>query len=326
MIRVASCGICGTDLKKVHHGLVPPPRIFGHETAGTIVAVGKGVTDWQAGDRVVVNHHVPCLRADCFYCRRRAFAQCPTYKRTGTTAGFEPAGGGFAEYVRVMDWCVNRGMVRIPDAVSFEEASFVEPLNTCLKAVTQADVQEGDTVWVIGQGPIGLLFTQLARRAGARVVVTDSLPYRLETARRMGANVALQPDDAGLVSAIQELSEGRGADLVIVAVPSTQVVGSAFTLLRPGGSVLLFAHTRLNDLLEVDAGAICMQEKTLLGSYSSDILLQDEAARLIFERDINVGDLISHRFPLEAIHDAIDYASHPRANSLKIMVNFLSER
>ena len=175
LIRVHSCGVCGTDLKKVHHGLVPPPRIFGHETAGTIAVVGKGVTDWKVGDRVVINHHVPCLRDDCFYCRRRAFAQCPVYKRTGTTAGFEPAGGGFAEYVRVMDWCVNRGMVRIPDDVSFEEASFVEPLNTCLKAVRQANVQAGDTVWVIGQGPIGLLFTQLARRAGARVVVTDHL-------------------------------------------------------------------------------------------------------------------------------------------------------
>jgi L-iditol 2-dehydrogenase len=321
LIRVAACGICGTDLKKVHHGLVPPPRIFGHETAGTIAAVGEGVTDWQVGDRVVVNHHVPCLRDECFYCRRRAFAQCPVYKRTGTTAGFEPAGGGFAEYVRVMDWCVDRGMVHIPDDVSFEEASFVEPLNTCLKAVRLADVQEGDTVWVIGQGPIGLLFTQLVRRAGARVIVTDNLLYRLETARQLGAEVALPPDDGGLAAAIQDLSEGRGADLVIVAVPTTQVVPSAFTLLRPGGKVLLFAHTRLNDPLEVDAGAICMQEKTLLGSYSSDILLQDEAAQLIFERHINVRDLISHRFPLEAIHDAIDYASHPHDNSLKVILD-----
>ncbi len=321
LLRVGACGVCGTDLKKIHYGLTPPPRIFGHETAGTIAAVGEGVTDWKMGERVVVNHHVPCLRDDCFYCRRRAFAQCPVYKRTGTTAGFEPAGGGFAEYVRVMDWCAGLGMVRVPDDITLEEASFVEPLNTCLKAVRGANVESGDTVWIIGQGPIGLLFTQLCKLAGASVVVTDRFANRLDMARRLGADVAVHADnDAELEGAIQELSEGRGADLVIVAVPTTQPVAQAFQMLRAGGNVLLFAHTRLDDLMHVDAGAVCMQEKTLLGSYSSDILLQNEAADLIFSRRVNVRDLISHRFALEDIADAIEYASHPRDNSLKIIV------
>ena len=323
LLRVGACGVCGTDLKKIHYGLVPPPRIFGHETAGTIVGVGEGVTDWKTGERVIVNHHVPCLRPDCFYCQRQAFAQCPTYKRTGTTAGFEPAGGGFAEYVRVMDWCAGRGMARIPDDITFAEASFVEPLNTCLKAVRSAKVRAGDTVWIIGQGPIGLLFTQLCRLEGADVVVTDRFDYRLDMARTLGANVAVHADNhAELEGAITELSEGRGADLVIVAVPTTQPVAQAFRLLRPGGNVLLFAHTRLDDPVEVDAGAVCMQEKTLLGSYSSDILLQDEAAALIFNRRVNVRALISHRFGLDAIGEAIDYATRPRDNSLKIVIEF----
>lgn len=323
LVRVEVCGVCGTDLKKIHLGLVPPPRIFGHETAGTIAAVGAGVVDWKVGDRVVVHHHVPCLRDDCFYCRRRVFAQCPVYKKTGTTAGFEPAGGGFAEYVRVMDWCVERGMVRIPADISFAEASFVEPLNTCLKAVKMVELREDDTVWVIGQGPIGMLFTQLVAQTGARVVATDRFAYRLDIARKLGATHALVPDAevGGVRTTIQELSQGRGADLVIVAVPSTQVVREAFELLRPGGNVLLFAHTRLNDPLEVDAGAICMQEKSLIGSYSSDILIQDEAAELIFQRRIDVASLISHHFPLEAIQEAIGYASQPRDNSLKIMID-----
>ena len=321
LIRVGVCGVCGTDLKKIHFGLVPPPRIFGHETAGTIAAVGEGVTEWKIGERVVAHHHVPCLRDDCFYCQRRVFAQCPTYKRTGITAGFEPSGGGFAEYVRVMDWCVARGMVRIPDDVTLEEASFVEPLNTCMKGVQMADIRAGDTVWIVGQGPIGLLFTQLATRAGARVLATDHFPFRRDKARQMGATATLEPDSAEIEATIKELSEGRGADLVIVAVPTTRVVPQAFALLRPGGKILLFAHTRLNDLMEVDAGAICMQEKTLLGSYSSDILLQDEAARFIFEREINVRDLISHRFALDAIAEAINLASHPQETSLKVIVN-----
>lgn len=321
LVRVAACGVCGTDLKKIHYGLVPPPRIFGHETAGTIAAVGSEVAEWRVGDRVVVNHHVPCQSPGCFYCRRRAYSQCPVYKQTGTTAGFEPAGGGFAEYVRVLDWCVAQGLVRIPDDVTFEEASFVEPLNTCLKALRMAGVQGGDTVWVIGQGPIGLLFTQLAREAGARVVATDRYDYRLALARKLGAEIALPAEqDSAVSDAICTLSDGRGADLAIVAVPDNRVIAPAFAAVRPAGKVLLFAHTRLDDLCEVDAGAVCMQEKTLLGSYSSDITLQAEAADLLFRRRVDVRALITHRFGLEAIADALALAAQPRDSSLKVLI------
>src|SRR5689334_13210109 len=139
LVRVEACGICHTDLQKIEHNLLPPPRIYGHETAGVVCAVGPGVKKYQAGDRVVAFHHIPCT--DCFYCRRKLYAQCPVYKKVGITAGFEPAGGGFSQYVRVMDWIVERGVEKIPDGVSFERATLVEPLNTCLKAVVQADPQ-----------------------------------------------------------------------------------------------------------------------------------------------------------------------------------------
>lgn len=318
LVKVGVCGVCGTDLKKIHFGLVPPPRIFGHETAGTITAVGAEVTDWKVGDRVAVNHHIPCQSPDCYYCRRKAFAQCPVYKKTGATAGFEPAGGGFAEYVRVLDWCVD-GMVRIPEEATLEEAGFVEPLNTCLKGIRMANILPGDTVFVIGQGPIGMLFTRLAVLEGARVVATDRFPDRRETSLQLGASEALDPEE-DVAGAVRRISEGRGADLAIVAVPNTKVVADAFAQIRPAGKVLLFAQTRLNDLMEVDAGAICMQEKALLGSYSSDITLQDEAADLIFSRRVDVRRLITHRFPLDEIGQAIEFASHPRDHSLKIMV------
>ena len=134
LIHVASCGICGTDLKKIHSGSHSAPRIFGHETAGTVAAIGPGVTSFKPGDRVMVFHHIPCR--NCYYCRKKTFAQCPVYKKVGVTAGFEPAGGGFAGYVRVMDWIVrDGGVVAIPDGVPFEQAAFVEPVNTCLKGV-----------------------------------------------------------------------------------------------------------------------------------------------------------------------------------------------
>ncbi len=324
LVRVEACGVCGTDLKKIHYGLAPPPRIFGHETAGTIADVGPGVSSWAIGDRVAVNHHIPCQRAECFYCSRQAFAQCPVYKRTGATAGFEPSGGGFAEYVKVLNWCVE-GMVRIPDGCSAEEATMVEPLNTCLKGVRLARIQPGDTVLVIGQGPIGMLFTQLARIAGAQVAATDRLAARRDTALRIGAAYALDPDTDDIAGAVRELSQGRGADAAIVAVPDSKVVAGAFDQIRPAGRVLLFAQTRLNDSLSVDAGAICMQEKSLIGSYSSDITLQDEAANLIFSRSVDVRPLLTHRFELDRIAEAIDYAAHPRGDSLKILVTPCSQ-
>src|SRR5208282_2956667 len=188
LVKVAVCGVCPTDIKKIQHGTVPPPRILGHETAGTIVKLGSGVSrlgfGFRVGDRVALHHHVPCL--DCHYCRHRAFAQCATYKRTGITAGFEPAGGGYAEYVRVMPF-VLPGVVKIPAKNSFAEGAMLEPVNTVLKAVRRLNLLPGDAVLVAGQGPIGLMFTRLLQLAGARVLATDLLEARLRLAKKFGA-------------------------------------------------------------------------------------------------------------------------------------------
>src|SRR4051794_636459 len=158
LVKVAVCGVCPTDIKKMHYGTVPPPRVFGHETAGTIVRVGSRVKGFRVGERVALHHHVPCM--NCHACRHRAFAQCEQYKRTGITAGFEPAGGGYAEYVRVMSF-VLPGVVKIPKRNTFVEGAMQEPVNTVLKAVKKLPLLRGDTVLVAGQGPIGLMFTRL---------------------------------------------------------------------------------------------------------------------------------------------------------------------
>jgi L-iditol 2-dehydrogenase len=186
LVRVESCGICHTDLKKVEHNLLPGPRIYGHETAGVVVETGAGVTRYKPGDRVIAFHHIPCR--NCFYCRRKLYAQCPTYKKVGITGGFEPAGGGFAQYVRIMDWIVRDGVELIPEGISFDQASFVEPVNTCLKAVIEMNPQPGDVVLVQGQGPIGLIFTMLVERTGARVVATDTMAARRALAEKYGAS------------------------------------------------------------------------------------------------------------------------------------------
>lgn len=316
LVRVRACGVCGTDLKKIAYGLAEPPRIFGHETAGEVAAVSAGETEWRVGDRVIVQHHVPC--GNCFYCQRRLYANCPGYKRTGVTAGFEPAGGGFAEYVRVLPF-VRLGIVRIPDEISFEEASFLEPLNTVLKGVQTVAAEPGETALVVGLGSIGLLFVQALHERGVTVLGADPLPYRRQVAEELGAHT-LEPTTEDVAEACRAATEGRGADLAVIAVASPAVVDPTLAALRPGGRALLFAQTRLGEPLTMDAGQVGVHEKQLLGSYSADIDLQPLAAELLFTRRVRVAPLVTHCFPLAEIETALDVASRPREDSLKVMV------
>lgn len=318
LVRVACCGVCHTDLKKIRYGLQAPPRVYGHETAGTIVRTGRGVRGWKVGDRVAVFHHVPC--GDCFYCGRGAFAQCAGYKKTGTTAGFEPAGGGYAEYVRVLPWIVRGGMVRIPRGVSFEAAHFLEPLNTCYKAVERLAPARGDVALVFGQGPIGLLFTQLLKLRGAQVLGLDLLPPRRRLAKKLGAAEALDPRAASVRRSVGRCTKNRGADLAVVAVPSEAAARQALALLRPGGQMLLFAHTKRGDELAFDPSSVCVDEKTVLGSYSACPDPGGKIARLVFRRKIEVEPLVTHRYPLARIDEAFRRAERPDARSLKVVV------
>lgn len=318
LVRTHACGVCGTDLKKIELGLVDPPRIFGHEIAGTVVRRGRSVTRFAIGDRVAVTHHIPCRH--CFYCRRKLYSQCEHYRRTGTSAGFTPAGGGFAAYVRVMDWIVEEGTTAIPDDVSFEEASFFEPLNTCLKALETAALEAGEVVVIFGQGPVGLLLAQAAAIEGAQVIGLDFIQKRLELSRNLGARLALNPKQDDIEAAVKRLTEGRGADLAIVATADSRVVSAAQGLVRRGGRILLFANTVPGEVIPIDAARICVEEKQLIGSYSSSVELQDKTADLIFRKKINVARLISHRLPLNRIAEAIHIASHPSEDSLKVIV------
>jgi len=331
LVKVAACGVCPTDIKKIHYGLVTPPRIFGHETAGTIVKIGGGKTSLpvrshssktilKVGDRVALHHHIPCMR--CHFCRHRAFAQCATYKRTGITAGFEPAGGGYAEYVRVMSF-VLPGVVNIPPKNTFEEAAMLEPLNTVLKAVQRLNLLHGDRVLVAGQSPIGLMFTKLLKLRGVQVLATDLLESRLMLAKKFGAKWTINLGKKN-ASKTKLVKQAGSFDAAIIAVPSDEAVRQSLELIRGGGQVLLFAHTKRaakpGDFYPLDLAAICLDEKDLIGSYSADFTIQDEVARLIFSRQFDMRKLITHRFPLEKTAEAVALASHPAEDSLKIIV------
>lgn len=316
LVEVRCCGICGTDLKKIQYGLQEPPRIYGHEIAGVVASVGERVTRWQVGDRVVLHHHIPC--GDCFYCRRRLYAQCPQYKRTGTTAGFDPAGGGFAQYVRVLNWIAARGVVKIPDGVPFERAAFLEPVNTCLKALERLAVPEGEAVLIFGLGPIGLILTQLARRRGNCVIGCEPLEGRRELAIRLGAEASLAPED--LESQVRDRTQGRGVDAVMLASEAPETLTQALRLSRPGARILVFAHTRKGDRQPVDLGSVCVDEKEIVGSYSASIDLQEKAARLVFEGHLELDLLVTHRFGLREMEAALALAARPSRDSLKIVI------
>jgi L-iditol 2-dehydrogenase len=326
LVRIDTCGICGTDLKKIHTGSHAAPRVFGHEMAGTIAAVGEGVRGFAVGDRVMAFHHIPC--GHCFYCRKKTFAQCETYKKVGTTAGLgEAAGGGFAQYIRVMDWIVGdgitpAGLIHVPDDIPFEQAAFIEPVNTCFKAIRLLELDPDDTVLVIGQGSIGVLLAALARQTGATVLTSDMYAERHAIAAGYGLD---HPLDArgDVVAACKAVTEGRGADVALVAVGADALIATAMAAIRPGGRVMLFASTQ-HGTAAFDPAAVCMDEKTLMGSYSASVAIQQEGIDLVFEGyrsgKLDLTKLISHRFSLRDAAEAIDLASHPKADSMKIVL------
>jgi L-iditol 2-dehydrogenase len=330
LVRVHACGICGTDLKKISSGSHSAPRIFGHETAGIVVRVGDSggraasrspgprASGFRPGDRVLMFHHMPCRR--CFYCQKGVFAQCATYKKVGCTAGLEPSGGGFSEYVRVMDWIVRSGgVVRLPEDCSFARATFVEPVNTCLKGIQVLAPQRDETVLVMGQGPIGIILALLAKRAGARVITTDLLAERLTISKGFGLAEGIDAARADTVAEARARTAGRGADAVVLAAPGGSLIRIAMDAARPGGRIMLFAQTVRGEAL-IDPAAVCVDEKTLLGSYSASVELQEETAALVFGKEIDFERLISHRSPLSQAVEALHLAAHPQCDTMKVVL------
>ncbi|MGC0774060.1 MAG: alcohol dehydrogenase catalytic domain-containing protein, partial [Candidatus Acidiferrum sp.] len=318
LIKVAACGICGTDIKKIFQRYVEPPQILGHELAGTVVAVGRGVTKWMPGDRVMSFHHTPCGR--CFYCEKRLFSQCKQYKTTGLTAGFTPNGGGFAQYVKAMPWVAERGIVALPENVSFEEATFIEPINTIVKAVQKARITAGESVLILGCGPIGLQFLMVSKLEGARLYTSDPIPQRREKSLTLGALESFDPTSGKLVEEVRARTEGRGADAVLVAVAHPSVVTDALATARPGGRVLLFAANDPVTKIEFPAAAVGIDEKEILGSYSAAVDIQESAAELVLGKKLPIMEIVTHRFSLDRIQEGLELAARPTAESLKILI------
>ena len=308
LVRVRGCGLCGSDIAKIVAPDTRGPVVLGHEVVGDVVEVGEGAAGFVRGDRVVAAHHVPC--GACHYCARGSESMCRVFK----ASNLDP--GGFAEYVRVPPANVRHATFRVPDHLTDEEASFVEPLACCLRAVERARVAPGDTAVVVGLGSIGCLFTQLLGRAGAAVVGVDPIAGRAALPREaFGAREAGDPDLAA--KAVRELSDGRGADHVIVTGGGAGVLPWAVAAARDGGAVHYFAGGP-GEALPVPLATLYHRELTLTTTYSSSPAALARAFWLLGAGKVEVDALITHRLPLERLADGVELMR--RHQALKVYV------
>jgi L-iditol 2-dehydrogenase len=290
LMRVEASGICGTDLLEWYR-LHKAPLVLGHEVAGIVAAVGEGVKNWRVGDRICAAHHVPCNT--CRYCLSGHHTVCDTLRRTN----FDP--GGFAEYVRLPHINVGQGMFPLPDETSFEEATFVEPLACALRGQRLARFQPGQIVLVIGSGVAGLLHIQLARTSGASyVVATDVVNYRLEAARRFGADAAIQAREY-TPAYLCQVAGGRLADLVVVCSGAASAINQALESVDRGGTILFFASTDPGVSVPISVNDLFWRnEITLTSSYGGSPADYAAALHLIQAGKIRVREMITHRLGL----------------------------
>ncbi len=306
LLRLRGCGLCGSDIAKLADPAARVPAVLGHEVVGDVVEAGEGVAGFAVGDRVVAAHHVPC--GECHYCRRGSDSMCRAFKESN----LDP--GGFAEFVRVPAANVRAATFRVPEHLTDEEASFVEPLACCLRAVERARVQPGDTAVVVGLGSIGCLFVPLLARAGAAVVGVDQQPDRVEGGRARGIDARVLDEAAARVSA---LSAGRGADHVIITGGATPALEWAVRVVRDGGSIHAFAGGP-GDALPVALETLYHRELTVTTTYSSSPGTLARAFWLIAAGKVDVEGLVSHRLPLERLAEGVDLMR--RRQALKVYV------
>lgn len=311
LVEMKACGLCGSDLEKMEGEYTAAPPVLGHEAVGVVVDVGAEAAGFEVGQRVFPHHHVPCY--DCHYCRRGSETMCAQYRRWH----LDP--GGFAEFFRVPRWNVERGgVLPLPDSLSFDEGTFIEPLACCIRALDRLGVREEDLALVAGAGPMGLLLQQLLPAWGAsRVVVSEMSPTRLEVAGRLGAYALLNPREDDVVKEALRLTEGRGVDLAVVATGSPRALEQALAAVRRGGKVALVGIPEVGAPLD-DVSRLVTREVSLISSNAATEKETRHALELLRKGRVDVASLVTHRVPLESFSRAVELAR--TAEAVKVLV------
>jgi len=313
LVEMKACGVCGSDLMEWYLRS-RAPLVLGHEPAGVIVEAGKNVKNFSVGDRVFAHHHVADLT--CYYCKHGDYTLCPQFAQTH----LEP--GGFAQYFKVPAPNLQIDTLKLPDNVSYEEATLIEPVGCCIRAQNKVGVQKGDSVAVIGAGPSGIIHAMLAKAAGAKeVLITDLVDYRLRMAERLGADLALNHQDENVVERVKEATENRGADIVVVTAPNARAVEDSVQMVRRGGRILLFAPTQPDQYARLSPHRLFFSEITVVPSYSVSHIETRKALQLITSGRLKAKELITHRFPLSQTREAFQTAAKSKECLKTIVLN-----
>jgi L-iditol 2-dehydrogenase len=311
LVEMRACGVCGSDLMDWYLGS-RAPLVLGHEPAGTIAKNGSRVRGFEAGDRVFVHHHVACLK--CHFCTRGDYTLCKQFQETN----IEP--GGFSEYFRVPAPNLQVDTLRIPNGMSFDEATLIEPIGCCLRAIKKCGVQAGDSVAVIGAGVTGIIHLMLSKLLGAsKIIISDPFDFRLVAARKFGADVTVNPEDENVAIVAKAETEGRGVDVAVVTAPSLQAYATAMSVCRRGGTLCVFAPTVPESTMQMSPKELFFSELRIIPSYSTSHIETREALELLKSGKLRVRDLITHRFRLDETAEALSTAREGR-ESLKVIV------
>ena len=311
VVAMKACGLCGTDLEKIRGEYTASMPVIGHEAVGVVSSVGERVEGHNVGDRVFPHHHVPCY--ECELCKAGSETMCEKYR----TSNIVP--GGFSDYFRVPEWNVSKGgVLRLPDSVPFEAASLIEPLACCVRALRRCKVMPGDSVLVVGAGPVGMSHALVLEQMGAKVMLSDVSEARLDFAAEAGFATVLNAAKEDVPSRVTSETGGLGADVAIVATGSKQAIVQGLRSIRKGGKVCLFGVPTKGSVLDYDVSELYNSEQQIITSYAATEDDTKEALRIISSNTSDFGRLVTHRFPLSRFSEAVEVASSAR--SMKVVL------
>lgn len=311
LVKMKACGVCGSDLMEWYLKS-RAPLVLGHEPTGIIIEKGSKVKGFDVGDRVFVHHHVACLK--CHYCMHGDYTLCSQFHETN----IEP--GGFAEYFRVPAPNLQIDTLKIPNALSFDEATLIEPVGCCLRALKKRNIKKGDSIAIIGAGATGVIHTALSKIFGAeKTIVCDLVDFRLDMARKFGADVTVNIAKDNLSEVVVAETDGRGVDVAVVTAPSLEAYKMGLKVCRKGGTLCIFAPTKPGEHLQISPKELFFSEIRLIPSYSTSHIETREALELMASGKLNLKGLITHRFRLLDAAKAFKTAQENK-ESLKVII------